>query len=756
MSRNAYTTFSLLTVWWMWTGAMAGPVATDCTELFLAGYTVIPEPRSVELTGRSVVLSSEWVLDTGRADDKDIAVTTLLTDMEVLSGLKIRLGQSSSRVIQLSVEPGTVETGKGPGIDRQAYQLTISSMHIKIVGNSPTGVFYGVQTLLQLVKNVPEGKSVVPECIIRDWPSAELRFQHWDTKHHQDRLEVLKRYIDWSARFKFNMIGFELEDKFSYPSHPVIGAPGAFTPAQLQEIVDYALERHIQVVPQIQSPAHMAYVLKHSEFAHLRSDGSNYQICLCDEASYQLIFDMYQDVIDATKGVDYFHVSTDEVYYAGICQKCERPYNAENRSLAWVEFVRRAHEFLTQRNRKMLVWLEYPVLPEHVSLLPPDIIDGVWGNDWVPSRIPSVARRQYLEAEEEHGIRQLAYAAIGSSHYMIFPRYFSEGARKGHLQTIAESINHVFSTANPAGVYGAFWNDTGRHCEIYWLGKAMVAQYGWTPTSPSVEQTAAAFAKIYYGDSIDPHQVLQIYSELQEQARFFQSSWDLVDSQVHKPQYGDSDGKRPVVRKDRTLPPPPLPYASVLQFEPVYIGRYKELAAEAEQMLDRAADLRLRLAATLISADRNHYNLEVLLSLTDFVRHHNLMIVSLKQIEDTLAQGRLAASTDGPQEAVQFLLQARDLAREIVHDRNAMFDSLRRVWEKAHYPKGQSVNGRDFVHVLDDVKDHWGDRRPDLSYLITPEENIGLEDWTEKMANVIRAYSRSNDLSVEEIEQELK
>ena len=80
-------------------------------------------------------------------------------------------------------------------------------------------------------------------------------------------METLKRYLDWSARFKVNMIGFELEDKFAYPSHPVIGAPGAFTPAELQEIVNYGLERHIQVVPQVQSPAHMAYVLKHPEFA---------------------------------------------------------------------------------------------------------------------------------------------------------------------------------------------------------------------------------------------------------------------------------------------------------------------------------------------------------------------------------------------------------------------------------------------------------------------------------------------------------
>ena len=731
-------------------------LAREPTELYLAGYTVIPEPRFVQLTGRSVVISSDWVVDRGGVDSGDIAVRSLLNDMGTLNGLEVRPGQSYSRAIQLNIVPGTVETGKNLRIDQQAYELAIDSEQIRVVGNSSSGLFYGIQTLVQLVKRVPDGRSLLPECTIRDWPTSELRFQHWDTKHHQDRIETLKRYLDWSARFKFNMIGFELEDKFSYPSHPAIGAPGAFTPQQLQEIVDYGLERHIQVVPQIQSPAHMSYVLKHPEFAHLRSDGSNYQICLCDEASYQLIFDMYQDVINASTGVDYFHVSTDEVYYSGICEKCERPYNVENRSLAWVEFVKRAHKFLSERERKMLIWLEYPVLPEHVAMLPSDIIDGVWGNSYMPPRMPSVARRQYLEAEEKKGIRQLAYAAIGSSQYMIFPRYFTEGTRQGHLHAMAEGINNVETIVNPAGVYGAFWNDTGRHCEIYWLGKAIVAQYGWTPGTPSVEQTAASFAKIYYGDSADPNRILQIYSSLQEQSRFFQSSWDLVDSPSLKPKYGDSDSKRPVARKNQTLPPPPLPYKSTLDFEPVYLGRYAELTAKAAQMTERADDLRLQLVASLISVDRNSYSLEVLLSLADFLRHHSVMIASLKQIEDTLTRSKNAAQANAPSAAVELLLQAHALARDIARDRITTFDDLRKVWEKAHYPKGPSVGGRDFLHILDDVKDHWADRRLDLSYLTAPEESIGLEDWATKLAEVIRVYSETNGLSIQDIERELE
>ena len=103
----------------------------------------------------------------------------------------------------------------------------------------------------------------------------------------------------------------------------------------MHELTQYALERHIQLVPNVQAPSHMAFVLKHKEFEHLRADGSNYHICMCDEEAMELIFDMYQDMIDATPGVDYFFVSTDEVYYAGICGKCKLEYNDKNRRNYW-------------------------------------------------------------------------------------------------------------------------------------------------------------------------------------------------------------------------------------------------------------------------------------------------------------------------------------------------------------------------------------------------------------------------------------
>ncbi len=708
------------------------------TELFLRGYSVIPSPQRVQLQAGDVEFDSSWVYQTGQIASSHIAVRTLLKDIKEFHSIELTPSSASARkVIRLAITKGSVRTGAGPEIDKQAYQIRINSGLVEITGNGDPGLFYGVQTFLQLLKPSTRGSLLLPACSIDDWPSFQLRFLHWDTKHHQDHLDTLKRYLEWSARFKVNMIGFELEDKFEYPSHPIIGAPGAFTTAELQEIVNYGLERFIQVVPQIQAPAHLAYVLKHPQFADLRADGNNYQACLCDERTYDLIFSMYDDAINATQGVDYFFVSTDEVYYAGICAKCDKPYTPENRSLKWVEFVQRAHDFLAKRGRKMLAWVEYPLLNQHVELLPPDLINGVLGND--PEKI---------RAEKKRGIRQLAYTSLQGEEYLFpdhLPMKGPQGPTEGRLESVLNTISSGARTGNLLGVYGAAWEDSGLHSETFWLGWATVAQYGWKPDSPSVQQTVAEFMNVYYGPNVS--EMSEVYRGLQQQARFFQHSWDRIVSRVRPSGYGNSDGKGiGIIRTDETLPQPALPALPGLHFTPVYVGKYGKLAEEAGHMTLENDVLLHRLYQNLGKADRNRYNLEVLLSLANFTGHHNQLLRGMKSIEGNLQAAQEAAQRNLPKQAIGHLVAAHERAQEIVEERKKTFENLKTVWEKSRYPKGREVNGKKFFHVLDDVKDHWADRRPDLSYMVAPEESIELEKWMDKLTSLIYEYARQNNL----------
>ncbi len=714
--------------------AAAVLAAQGPTELWLRGYSVIPTPQRVECAAGEVILDESWRVDARGLSAGHIAVRSLAGDMVEFHRLALRTG-SGPRVIRLRTKPGAVETKAEPLVDRQAYRLRVGEDLIEITGNSDQGLFYGVQTLVQLVRRDAAGRLLAPRCVIEDWPRLALRFLHWDTKHHQDRMETLKRYLDWTARLKANMIAFELEDKFEYPSHPVIGAPGAFTTAELQELVNYGLERFIQIVPDVQAPAHMAYVLKHPQFAHLRADGNNYQSALCRPETYDLIFSMYDDVVKATRGVDYFFVSTDEVYYAGIESDCPRPYNPVNRSLTWVEFVRKARDFLAARGRRILIWAEYPLLAEHVSLLPPDVIDGVIGEE------------EYLEPERKLGIRQLGYVSMQGSEY-LFPDHLPGEEGGGRLAAAYEYLcGGRHWRGNPIGVFGAAWDDSGLHNETFWLGWSAVSQWGWNPCTVSPEQHAAEFMRLYYGPQATG--MVEIYRTLQRQARAWQRSWERVVSRVRGPGYGNSYGKgHGTTRYDLTLEAPATPELPDLKLSRRLSEKYGERFREAPARRLENDRLVHALQENIARAERNRYNLEVLLALARFMGGHWRLLEAMAEAERALVQAEAAAAKGEAARAVGHLVAAHNAISLRREANERIFAELTAVFEKSRFPKGRSVGGRHFVHVLDDTKDHWADRTPDLTFMMAPERSIGLDEWLRGVEKAARSYAAAHGVPV--------
>ena len=242
-----------------------------------------------------------------------------------------------------------------------------------------------------------------------------------------------------------------------------------------------------------------------------------------------------------------------------------------------------------------------------------------------------------------------------------------------------------------------------------------------------------------------------IYRGLQAQARFFERSWDRVPSRVRPRAYGNSRGKGiGGEREDLTLPAPALPESTRLEFSPVYTGRYAELAKRATLMANLNEALIGLLDDAIPKVGHNRFNLEVLLSIASLTGHHDRMIAGLGTIEQTLSDARSAAVHQDSQRALGLLFKARRQATQITEDSTRVSESLRTTWEKSRFPKGREVNGKKFYHVMDDTKDHWADRRPDLSYMMAPEESIGLEQWVSQLGDVARAYAKANKLPVPE------
>jgi hypothetical protein len=710
------------------------------TPLRLRGYAVIPAPREVELADATLAVDAAWQVSLDGVAKDDPAVASLVAGVAQEYGwkwtVKARAAGVAPRTITLAIRAGAVRTGAEAAIDRQAYRLEIGPDGVRVTGNAAPGLFYGVQTLLLLLDGDGRTRGVLPRGTIADWPRYALRIVHWDTKHHQDRLETLRRYLDQLGRLKINAVSFELEDKFAWPSHPVIGAPTAFTTEELAGLTRYAQARHIQIIPNIQAPAHFCWALKHPEFAHLRCDGSNYMACMDDHEARRLIFDLYDDAIAATPGVEYLHVSTDEVYYAGICERFRRPYDPVNRSLTWVDFVNAAHAHLARRGRKTIVWAEFPLLAEHIALLPPDLIDGIGGN------------AAYLPEEAKRGIRQFVYVPIQGEE-PLFPNYFAAGEGdddwrgRPRLDELYETClrGPAATGGNPLGAFAAGWDDSGLHNETFWLGWTAMAQNAWTPGTASIAQTTAEFMESHYGREAAAG-MAQAYRDLQDQARFWTASWQRRPSRERPPAYGSSGGKRPVARTDRLLDPPDVPALPDLLVRPAFAQQNGAALAELPARLAQSDRLQATLHAALGRASRNRHGIEVLLSLAALIRHHLRLLRALAEAENEMVEAGRDQAAGRRDEALRRLRRAAALADETVAERREVFCRLQAVWEKSRLPRNADANGRTFLHVLDDVKDHVADRRRDLSYLIAPEERIGVEAWRAKLQAVVDASVR--------------
>jgi hexosaminidase len=700
-------------------------------DLRKIGFSLIPAPQESTLSGQKIIFNNSWSIRT----QLNVNISALKRlHSGALEFYDIKFTDKGENKIYLEIKPGSINKSLKSELAQQAYNISITPGIIRITANDEAGLFYGVQSFLQLLRPENNGRFALPEGTITDWPDLQLRFIHWDTKHHQNRMETLKRQLDWAAYFKVNAVAFEIEDKYEYPSHPIIGAPGAYTKAEMQDLTAYARERFIQLVPDVQAPAHLAYVLKHKEFAHLKADGMNYQMCMCDEEAIKLVLDMYQDMIDATPGVDYFLVSTDEVYFAGICNKCEKEYNDINRSQAWVDYVSRTNKWMSDRGRRMISWIEFPLLPEDIHKLPSGMIDGVVNEDWI-------------DELNKAGIQQLIYNSIQGEE-RLFPNYFPtryrESESTGNLyNTSISGASALKKGADLIGSFTAAWDDSGLHDELFWLGWVTGTQYAWSVGKPSIEQNTADFMDAFYG--YDSPDMAEVYRLLEDGARFYQDLWDNVISKERAPGYGDWDGKGiHSERFDQTIETLPIP---ALGSDPVFRRKYAEKIERASIITRDNERLINLLMRDLSRVSRNRYNLEVMLSIAYLEKYTINTLMNLCKIEDYLAE----ASKTGNDHtlAMEYMVKAHNLAGEILIGQQEAGEELKTTWEKSRFEKCRTVNGRKFVWVLDDLKDHFADRRLGLNYMLAPFERMEIEKWQKQLMVVITDFSKTHNVSID-------
>jgi len=733
-----------------------------------AGLKLLPVTKQESFSGRNFSIDNNWILDIGNNISIDNpAVQSLLTGLKEHANLEIKsvtLHKSDinlQHVIRLIIKSGSVPIGNAIDTNRsalieQAYRLKLNPSEIDIYANAPNGLFYGVQTLLQLI-TFENGQSFIPEGEINDWPDMELRMIYWDCAHHLERMETFKRVIRQAAYFKINAIALKLEGHFQYKSAESIIEPYAFTQAEYQELTDYAKVHFIQLIPYLDAPAHVSFILKHPEYTSLRAiPNSNYEMSVTNPDTRMQVTKMFENLIDANRGGKYIFLSTDEPYYVGKAENEKQGARASGgNGKLLAQFITEVSDKLHEKGRNVIFWGEYPLTSSDISSLPSHLINGEYNENWA-------------SAFKKCGIRQLIYTSTQGEE-PLFPKYYPSQDRlslivsdtkaltndeqqnpDASIGRIGEVLKTIYSSVEEGksdfmGVIIAAWGDSGLHPETFWLGYATGAAAGWNVKPKPAKELIDRFYISFYGSGI--FRIDRVYRLMSEQAEFWNDSWDWQPSNLRTPILGNSEGifDIPKSARDQVLPILAVPSGKDLSIGNDWDTDNSRRIQSAEDLLMENDELIDLLNSNIKNTDYQRYNLQVLRSVALLCRQNLNMLLDLQRINNVLKLSSKAALTN-PASAVSLLDQALDMVKIIRDQRNESLKSLTTLWYQDWYPCVAEANGRKYLNQVDDIKDHPPGRTIDMSYLIYRELHYPLGKWAEEVRNIRNQFAEEHHL----------
>jgi hexosaminidase len=352
-------------------------------------HNLIPKPASILQSEGEFVVSPDVNIFVTDNTSEVVSIGRFLADFlrqATNDDFNIYVGSQNAKSIQLTLS-GDASLGE------EGYELSITTDSVQLSASRPAGLFYGVQTLRQLLPTYASGTVSLPALSIRDIPRFAWRGAMLDVARHFFGVEDVKRYIDLISHYKMNRLHLHLSDDQgwrieikSWPrltetggSTQVGGEKGGFyTQEQYKEIVEYARSRYVTIVPEIDTPGHTNAAL--ASYAELNSSEEAPQLYtdtqvgfsslwINSEITYKFLNDVIRELTALTPG-PYIHIGGDEARSTP-----EEDYKY---------FIKRVQEIVASHGKTAVGWSEIG----EAELLP-----GTIAQIWIPAGYEN-ARRQ--------------------------------------------------------------------------------------------------------------------------------------------------------------------------------------------------------------------------------------------------------------------------------------------------------------------------------------------------------------------------
>ncbi len=440
-------------------GSMPGADAASDLRL-------IPFPKTVELKPGRCDLGAALVLE-APAGELPALAKSLNEELRRagLPGLSDTRAGSEALVFRLGRAGATATPGAVPGGDSpERYRLEVSPEGIAGRAATPAGLFYGVQTLCQLIR-ANRQETALPCVSIGDYPSLRWRcFQDDMTRGPSSTLETLRYEAALAASLKLNLMTFYMEYQFAFRKHPKIGPKdGSLTPEELSALVEFARPLHLDLLGNQQSFGHFGQILRHPEYAALREVPD--VLTPVKPETYQLLDDLYAEVCPLLP-FPWFNVCCDETWGLGTGPSRELAAKIGEGGV-YVQHILKVRELLQRRQKRMMMWGDIILQhPDHLKNIPKDVIMLTWGYDPRPSfedQIVPFARSGYE-----------FFVCPGVNNWSrILPDF---GAALTNIQHfVRDGVKH-----GALGMLNTDWEDDGEAINaVKWHADAWAAECAW-------------------------------------------------------------------------------------------------------------------------------------------------------------------------------------------------------------------------------------------------------------------------------------
>lgn len=473
-----------------------GRTATDAAP----ALKLVPYPKEIKKLDGTFTVSgaTRIVINPAHAQEDRVAAETLAAEIQEATGQKPRIvtgrGPAGGAIYlaRLSDDRTLRSTFAAKGLptddkfDSEGYVLEATRDRVIVGGQSGAGLFYGVQTLRQLIQRGDKSRATMPTIAIKDWPTMRWRGVHDDiSRGPVPTLDYMKKQVRTLAEYKMNMFSLYIEHVFDYESEPLLAPKeGSLNAKEIKELVEYAKKYHVEIVPEQQAFGHLHHVLKTEKFSDMAETSHGHVLTPTSEKSYDFINRMYSELVPLFPA-PLFHIGADETFELGRGQTAQRVQEV-GLGRVYLEHLKRVTEIMKPYNKRLMFWGDIAVhYPELLGILPKDVIAVPWNYGARPSF------DSMLKPYKDAGL-DLMVAPGANNWNMIYPN-------------MTEAFGNIRNFVRDGQKYGAMgmlnttWDDDGEALfELTWPALVFGAATSWQTGESSIDQFQNSYDWAFY------------------------------------------------------------------------------------------------------------------------------------------------------------------------------------------------------------------------------------------------------------------